>query len=341
MDRVPQAGAITLSLEGGRQRLLLVRPRDESRVWIFPKGHIEAGETSEVAALRELREETGVIGTVIASAGEPLEFSSGTERVSVQYHLIEATGATTATEKRKCVWVDSRVALTLLTHRDARDLLRRLLPVIDARIPSTGQRHERLDDYMLAEFGHLAESLLQNEQDGERRVAFFVSLTSAAGGGFAFIASRSPETSVLTTFGLLFGIVVPALLLLGLLTLRRVVVRNAASDAYKVRLSRVRRHFVGTVDVATRALAPFDPDAQPRRKPSRWPTIGKGGWQPTMEIVLAGLPAGAIALFPAVDGELVLALSLGIPVFVLGALGWHALAEHWQRVLWDKYAREF
>lgn len=85
MDRVPQAGAITLSLEGGRQRLLLVRPRDESRVWIFPKGHTEARETSEVAALRELREETRVIGTTIASAGEPLEFSSGTERVSVQY----------------------------------------------------------------------------------------------------------------------------------------------------------------------------------------------------------------------------------------------------------------
>lgn len=340
MDNVLQAGAIALRLERGRQRLLLVRPRHGKREWIFPKGHLEEGESSEDAAIRELREEAGVVGTVIAPAGEPLVFWSGKERVAVQYHLIEATGATAATEKRGWMWVDPRVALTLLTHKDARGLLRGLLPDIDARLRPTGEQHERFDDYMLAEFSHLAESLLQSEQDGERRVAFFVTLTTAAGGGIAFIASRSAETSAFPTFGMLFGIVVPALLLLGLLTLRRVVVRNAASDAYKVRLSRVRRHFTGTVVGGARAWAPFDPDAQPRRKPSRWPTIGKGGWQPTMEAVLAGLPAGAIALIPAVSGELLVALALGVPIFAAGALGWHALAEHWQQELWQDHARE-
>lgn len=38
----------------------------EGRRWQLPKGHIEEGETAEEAAVREVREETGVIGRVRA-----------------------------------------------------------------------------------------------------------------------------------------------------------------------------------------------------------------------------------------------------------------------------------
>ncbi len=43
-------------------KVLLVHQigRRGDRFWTLPKGHPEAGETPEVAALRELREETGV-----------------------------------------------------------------------------------------------------------------------------------------------------------------------------------------------------------------------------------------------------------------------------------------
>lgn len=42
-------------------RLLLVRVRNlrGERVWTFPKGHLEKGETAAAAALREVQEETG------------------------------------------------------------------------------------------------------------------------------------------------------------------------------------------------------------------------------------------------------------------------------------------
>lgn len=38
----------------------------EGRRWQLPKGHIEEGETAEEAAVREVREETGVTGLVRA-----------------------------------------------------------------------------------------------------------------------------------------------------------------------------------------------------------------------------------------------------------------------------------
>ncbi len=34
-------------------------------VWLFPKGHIESGETPEMAALREVREESGLAAQII------------------------------------------------------------------------------------------------------------------------------------------------------------------------------------------------------------------------------------------------------------------------------------
>jgi ADP-ribose pyrophosphatase YjhB (NUDIX family) len=61
---------------------VLDRPRPDARaaligrldrrgrlLWSLPKGHLEAGETAEDAAVREVREETGIRGRVIAPLG--------------------------------------------------------------------------------------------------------------------------------------------------------------------------------------------------------------------------------------------------------------------------------
>lgn len=51
------AGGIVLGDSG---TIALVQHRDSNGAWLFPKGHIEPGETDEQAARREIEEETGL-----------------------------------------------------------------------------------------------------------------------------------------------------------------------------------------------------------------------------------------------------------------------------------------
>jgi 8-oxo-dGTP diphosphatase len=126
---VRQAGAVAFRQDGERT-FLLVRARRTPDQWIFPKGHIEPGETPEAAALREAREEAGAIGRIIAPLG-PLEFVFNGRQIHVEYFLVEAIGDTAEHEPREQVWLSADAALDQLSHRDARRLLERALIVLD------------------------------------------------------------------------------------------------------------------------------------------------------------------------------------------------------------------
>ncbi|MDD4957223.1 MAG: NUDIX domain-containing protein [Candidatus Omnitrophica bacterium] len=52
------AGGVVIKKERGRPRVLLIK--DRYGRWTWPKGHLEKGETPETAALREIKEETGL-----------------------------------------------------------------------------------------------------------------------------------------------------------------------------------------------------------------------------------------------------------------------------------------
>jgi 8-oxo-dGTP diphosphatase len=68
--------------------VLLVTSKRNPRRWIFPKGHVERGETAEAGALREAREEAGVIASPICPAGQ-IEHKYLGVRVRVEYFLAE------------------------------------------------------------------------------------------------------------------------------------------------------------------------------------------------------------------------------------------------------------
>src|SRR5256885_10422216 len=65
-------------------------------LWSLPKGHIEEGETAEQAAVREVEEETGIIGCVVAPLGTiDFWFVAEDRRVhkTVHHFLLRATAA--------------------------------------------------------------------------------------------------------------------------------------------------------------------------------------------------------------------------------------------------------
>jgi len=53
------AGGVVVRLDDGRIFVALVR-EGEDEAYVLPKGHVEAGESLEAAARREIREEAGV-----------------------------------------------------------------------------------------------------------------------------------------------------------------------------------------------------------------------------------------------------------------------------------------
>ncbi len=91
--RETSAGGVVYRREGGGYRLMLIR--DRFGRWSMPKGRIEPGETPEEAALREIEEETGVVGRIVAVLPATRYFFRDGETLvekAVEYFLVEAVG---------------------------------------------------------------------------------------------------------------------------------------------------------------------------------------------------------------------------------------------------------
>lgn len=91
------AGGLVVDLTGPTPQAALIGRVDRRgrMLWSLPKGHVEAGETTEMAAVREVREETGISGRVVAPLGTiDFWFVAEDRRVhkTVHHFLLTATG---------------------------------------------------------------------------------------------------------------------------------------------------------------------------------------------------------------------------------------------------------
>jgi 8-oxo-dGTP pyrophosphatase MutT (NUDIX family) len=122
---IRQAGSIVFRLDSKEPQVLLVTARRNPRNWIFPKGHIEKGETPEEAALRETREEAGVVGDLIAPAGI-LEYGFLGAKARVEYFLVQfRREAGPPEDGRQRTWCPLEDALERLNYKNSRKLLRK------------------------------------------------------------------------------------------------------------------------------------------------------------------------------------------------------------------------
>ncbi|HVE74381.1 MAG TPA: NUDIX hydrolase [Mycobacteriales bacterium] len=70
VDETSAGGLVLDRLGGGAAAALIGRTDRRGRLlWSLPKGHVEAGETEEDAAVREVTEETGIEGRILGKLG--------------------------------------------------------------------------------------------------------------------------------------------------------------------------------------------------------------------------------------------------------------------------------
>jgi len=105
-------------------------------LWSLPKGHIEAGETSEQTAIREVSEETGIDSKVLRTLGTiDYWFVAEDRRVhkTVHHFLLEAVGGELSDEDvevTEVAWVPLGELDDLLAYADERRLVRLALDLL-------------------------------------------------------------------------------------------------------------------------------------------------------------------------------------------------------------------
>ena len=137
-QRETSAGGSVYRLEEGAPLFLLIR--DSYGNWGFPKGHVERGEGAEDAALREVREETGL--QELASRGliDTIDwyfrFRGRLIHKSCHFYLMETSQSDTAPQRAEgitaCQWVTYGEAHEAVSYANAREVLRRAREMIGA-----------------------------------------------------------------------------------------------------------------------------------------------------------------------------------------------------------------
>jgi mutator protein MutT len=127
------AGGLVIDFSGTRGLLIgRIDHKDASRerlLWSLPKGHIEAGETPEQAAIREVQEETGITSEITKSIGViDFWFMAGGKRIhKTVHHFIfkEVSGELTPqiTEVDEVSWFPLSEIVERLAYPDEKKLI--------------------------------------------------------------------------------------------------------------------------------------------------------------------------------------------------------------------------
>ncbi len=132
------AGGVVLDLNADPPAVALIARHDRrSRLlWSLPKGHVEEGETPEMAALREVQEETGLEGRIIAPLGViDFWFVVEDKRIhkTVHHYVIEAVGGELSDEDievEAVEWIPYDQVVRRLAYGDERRLVEKVAQIV-------------------------------------------------------------------------------------------------------------------------------------------------------------------------------------------------------------------
>lgn len=134
------AGGVVVRVEQNEPRFLLIR--DSYGHWGFPKGHLERGERSATAALREVMEETGlrqvsVVGSIAAIEWR-FRFRGRLIQKHCEFFLMESASGDTKPQKSEgitaCRWATIGEAHELIDYENARGVLVQANSMVQQRV---------------------------------------------------------------------------------------------------------------------------------------------------------------------------------------------------------------
>jgi len=121
---VDQAGGVLFREVNGKLEVLTVRSKKFPDQRIFPKGHIEPGETEEETAVRELCEEAGMIGEIAGYSGRVREFVFKEKLYRVKYYAMRYVSTDNPGEpNREPQWTSVSKTREILPFDDLREVL--------------------------------------------------------------------------------------------------------------------------------------------------------------------------------------------------------------------------
>lgn len=129
MSIINSAGAVLYTVLDGQRHYVLVREKNGS--YGLPKGHVEAGETLDQTALREVREETNVVAVLHST--QPVTVDeypiAGGDTKRVSWFVAHFEGQTPVADRTQVLGVlvlPIEAALRTLTYGSTREILRRV-----------------------------------------------------------------------------------------------------------------------------------------------------------------------------------------------------------------------